>query len=154
MNTNKYQAFAAPKLYQPGVDRRVVRLVARGDTDHLVPGTHVTMDELHEYQLLGRRLQARAVASAFAGLFRAVVWPFRRFAAAYARAGRESAAIRQLSALDDYLLADIGVQRGQIPAAVKGLLDRSADETRQRTAELLRHERPVASNDPHSKAAA
>ena len=44
------------------------------------------MDELHQYQLLGRRLQARAVASAFVGLFKALVWPFRRLAVAYARA--------------------------------------------------------------------
>jgi uncharacterized protein YjiS (DUF1127 family) len=81
------------------------------------------MDEFHEYQLLGRRLQAQAMASAITVAFRGLVWPFKKLAAAYARASREAASIRQLSALDDHLLADLGISRSQIPAAVAGLLE-------------------------------
>ena len=34
-------------------------------------------------------------------------------------------AIRELGALDDHTLKDIGLSRSQIPAVVEGLLDRS-----------------------------
>jgi uncharacterized protein YjiS (DUF1127 family) len=146
----------APKgiaLFGPGVDRRVAVIADRGDTDNLVPGTNITMDELHQYQLLGRRLQARATASALGDLFRAVVSPVKKLAAAYGRVLREATAIRQLGALDDHLLRDIGIRRENIPAAVAGLMNRPA----------VAHAAPVvlppagqqaACNDPHAKAAA
>ena len=141
-------------LYQPEVDRQVTRLVHRGDTEHLVPGTHLTMDELHEYQLLGRRLQARAVASTFSGLFTGLVRPLRKLAAAYARSNREVGGIRQLSALDDHLLADIGIRRGQIPAAVAGLMARPAATEPAAAVKPLRSKPHAASNDPQARAAA
>ena len=126
MNVQPNQVPSGTTLLGPGVERRVATIVRRGEDAHLVPGTHVTMDELHRYQLLGRRLQARATAAALAGLARALVWPVRRLVAGFRRARREGVAIRQLGALDDHLLADIGLSRSQIPAAVAGLLDRPA----------------------------
>ena len=129
MKHQRIQVPSGTTLLGPGVERRVATIVRRGDDTHLVPGTHVTMDELHQYQLLGRRLQARALAAALTGLARALVWPVRRLVAGFRRAHREGVAIRQLGALDDHLLADIGLSRSQIPAAVAGLLDRPAEPT-------------------------
>jgi uncharacterized protein YjiS (DUF1127 family) len=148
------QAHSEFALYQPGVDQRVVRIVHRGDTQHRVPGTHVTMEELHEYQLLGRRMQARATASAFASLFRSVVWAFRKLATAHGRVRREVAAIRHLGALDDHLLQDIGIPREQIPAAVAGLMDRpaAAQATPAAAVSPQPAAQPAACNDPQAKA--
>ena len=152
MNSRENQAWDQAVLYEPGVTRQVTRIVHRGDTEHLVPGTHVTMDELHDYQLLGRRLQARAMASVLGSLFAALVWPFKKLRGALARAGREATAIRQLSALDDRLLHDIGIHRDQIPAAVASLLGRPAHVAAHVVP--TRPARQSASNDPHLKAAA
>jgi uncharacterized protein YjiS (DUF1127 family) len=156
MTISENQARSGIALHQPEVHRQVVRLVGRGDTEHLVPGTHVSMDELHQYQLLGRRLQARAAAGAFASVFRSLVWPFQKLAAASARASREAAAIRQLSVLDDHLLADLGIHRGQIRAAVAGLMERPvAEQARPATSvESPRDEARTASNDPQAREAA
>jgi len=147
------QARKGIALFGPGIDRRVAVIVDRGDTDNLVPGTNISMDELHRYQLLGRRLQARATASALNGLFRAVARPVKKLAVAYRRALREATAIRQLGALDDHLLRDIGIRRENIPAAVVGLMNRPAVAVAAPV--VLRPARQqAASNDPHAKAAA
>ena len=142
-------------LLQPGVHRRVAAIVDRGDTDNLVPGTNMTMDELQRYQLLGRRLQARATASALTGLLRAVAWPVKKLAATYGRVSRHATAIRQLGALDDHLLQDIGIRRDNIPQAVAGLMSRPA-ATKAAPAPLVQRlaGRQAACNDPHAKAAA
>ncbi len=153
MKIKRNQAPMGIALFEPGLDRRVAVIVDRGDTDNLVPGTSVTMVELHQYQLLGRRLQARAVASALSDLFRAVVRSAKKLAAAYGRVLRETTAVHHLEALDDHLLRDIGIRRENIPAAVAGLMNRPA----------VAHAAPVvlrpagqqtACNDPHVKAAA
>jgi uncharacterized protein YjiS (DUF1127 family) len=149
------QARKGTALFGPGIDRRVAVIVDRGDTDNLVPGTNITMDELHRHQLLGRRLQARAMASALGDLFRAVVSPVTKLAATYGRARREAAAIRQLGVLDDHLLRDIGIRRENIPAAVVGLMNRPADAVAAPAPVVLRPAgRQAASNDPDAKAAA
>ncbi len=155
MNTKRNQAPPGIALFEPGVARRVTAIVDRGDTDNLVPGTNVTMDELHRYQLLGRQLQARAMASTLTSLFRALVWPVKVLAAGLGRAGREVAAIRQLGALDDHLLQDIGIRRDNIPQAVAGLMSRPA-ATKAAPAPLVQRlaGRQAACNDPHAKAAA
>jgi len=147
------QASKGIALFEPGVDRRIAVIVDQGDTDNLVPGTNVTMDALHHYQLLGRRLQARAMASALVRLFSAAVWPVKKLAADYARGLREAAAIRQLGALDDHLLRDIGIRRENIPAAVAGLMSRPAVAASAPVA-LRPAGRQAACNDPHAKAAA
>lgn len=155
MNTKRNQAPSRIALFEPGVTRRVAAIVDRGDTGNLVPGTNVTMDELHRYQLLGRQLQARAMASTLTSLFRALVWPVRVLAASLGRAGREVAAIRQLGALDDHLLQDIGIRRENIPQAVAGLMSRPA-ATETAPAPLVQRlaGQQAACNDPHAKAAA
>ncbi len=155
MTIKQNQAQKGIALFGPGIDRRVAVIVDRGDTDNRVPGTNITMDELHRYQLLGRRLQARAMASALSGLFRAVVLPGKKLAAAYVRARREATAIRQLGALDDHLLRDIGISRGSIPAAVAGLMNRPAVAGAAPAPVVLRPARQQAAfNDPHANAAA
>jgi uncharacterized protein YjiS (DUF1127 family) len=111
-------------LFERGVQRRVALIVHRDDRENLVPGTNLTMDELQRYQLAGRRLQARAVASVLTGLLRAVVRPVKKLAAVYARGRRQVAAIRQLGALDNLLLQDVGIRRENIPEVVAGLMSR------------------------------
>ena len=86
MATQQNQAPMGTSLYQPGVSRRLALIVDRGDQDHLVPGTGIAMDAFHQYQLLGRQLQARAMASAFTSLFKAASAPFEKLAAASRRA--------------------------------------------------------------------
>ena len=88
MATQQNQAPAATTLYEPGVCRRLSRIVDRGDQNHLVPGTGIAMDEFHQYQLLGRQLQARAVASAFSGLFKTLGSQREKLAAAFKRPAR------------------------------------------------------------------
>jgi uncharacterized protein YjiS (DUF1127 family) len=142
-------------LSQPGVSRRLALIVDRGDESHLVPGTGISMEKFHEYQLLGRRLQARAMASAFTSLFRTVVFTFGKLAAAFGRARARGAAIRELGSLDDHLLQDIGIRRENIPAAVAGLMNRQPAVGRAAPRQVLRPAtQRTACNDAHAKAAA
>lgn len=154
VTSKQYQA--PSELCQARVTRRVASIAHRADAQDRVPGTHVTLEELHGYQLLGRRLQARATAAALGSLFRALLWPFRNLARVFAQAGREAAAVRQLGALDDHLLEDIGIRRDQIPALAAGLATQPAQpHTHPRpTARVARGERPAGCNDAHTKAAA
>jgi uncharacterized protein YjiS (DUF1127 family) len=159
MKMHQNQVPTGATLVQPGVERHIAAIVDRGDQGHLVPGTHVTMDELHRYQLLGRQLQARAMAgaleAAFAGLLRGVSRPFEKAAGALGRARREGAAIRSLGALDDHILADIGITREQIPAAVAGLLERPTAAPKPPTAAPVPTvDLPAACNDDHLNRAA
>lgn len=159
MKLHQNQAPTGATLVQPGVERHIAAMVDRGDQGHLVPGTHVTMDELHRYQLLGRQLQARAMAgaleAAFTGLLRGISRPFEKAAGALGRARREGAAIRSLGALDDHILADIGITREQIPAAVTGLLERPATAPMPpATAPAPTVDVPAACNDDHLNRAA
>ena len=96
MTIQRNQAPAEIPLFDPGIHRRVALIVDRGDESNLVPGTHVTMDELHQYQLLGRQLQARAMASALTDLFRAVLQPVKKLASAVKRQPAAKAATGQV----------------------------------------------------------
>jgi len=65
------------------------------------------------------------------------------------RGRRRRIAIAQLSSLDDRLLADIGLTRGQIELAVDGMLPRRGESCswpvgRSVPAERVRHELPLA----------
>jgi uncharacterized protein YjiS (DUF1127 family) len=67
----------------------------------------------------------------------------------YARRRRRRIAIAQLRSLDDHLLADIGLTRGQIELAVDGMLPRRGKTCprpvgRGVPAEKARHELPMA----------
>jgi uncharacterized protein YjiS (DUF1127 family) len=153
--TQQNQAPAENALFEPGVSRRLSLIVDRGDENHLVPGTGITMDQFHEYQLLGRQLQARAMASAFASLFGAIVLPLGKLAGAYGQARARGAAIRQLASLDDRMLADIGIRRESISAAVAGLMQRQPIENPAPARELFKPAgQRAACNDPHARAAA
>ena len=155
MTERRFQALEYTGLIQPEVSEHAARI-----TNHVVPGTGFTLDELHYYQLLGRRLQARAVATGLSRLFRAVLRPVADLGAGIARTRRRGAAIRQLSALDDRLLADIGITRGQIPGVVDGMQARSnAGDSRfeapAATVVAARRHAPVEScNDAHAREAA
>ncbi len=161
MAIERNQAPTGIALFEPGIDRRVALIVDRGDTDNLVPGTGITMDELHQYPLLGRRLQARAMASALAGLFRAVIRPVKKLVQAHRRVRRQAAAMRQLGALDDHLLRDIGIRRDNIPATVAGSMGYSAGHSAGYSAGtapavVVRwpHGQQAACNDDYARAAA
>ena len=155
MNIRQNQDPPGVVLFERGVQRRVALIVGRNDRENLVPGTNVTMDELQRYQLAGRRLQARAVASALTGLLRAVVRPVKELAAAGGRARRQIAAIRQLGALDDHLLQDVGIRRENIPEVVAGLVSRPpATDAAAAPVALPTAGQPPACNDGHAKSAA
>ena len=155
VNAQQNQQPRTLRLFEPGVERRVSLIVDRGNRDHLVPGTNITMEELHRYQLLGRQLQARAMAAAFKGLFSAVGRGIGRLVTGLRRARVQAAAIRELAAMDDHLLQDIGIRRDSIAAAVAGLMDRpaAAPPTPARDGAAKLCQQP-ACNQPHGKAAA
>ena len=157
MSKRQFQALESPGLYQPGVERQVARLVGHSGRDQPVPGTGFTLDEIQHYQRLGRQLQARAVAKGLSRLVSAVLRPLAGFAAGFARARREAAAIRDLSALDDRMLADIGIRRDLPPAVVAGLEARNrAGETPVARPAAVVAARPRTSgcNDAHAQQAA
>ena len=155
MKITRNQAPPGLVLYEPGVHRRVAAIVDRDHTDNLIPGTSISMDELQRHVVLGRRMQARAMGSALAGLLRAVVWPLKKLAAVYGPGRRQVATIRQLGALDDRLLEDIGIRRENIPQVVAGLVSRPAGPHAAPAPVLLRPSaRQVACNDRHARTAA
>jgi uncharacterized protein YjiS (DUF1127 family) len=153
MTTRRNQAPTGVALFEPGVQRRVTLIVDGGDRDDPVPGTNISLSEFQRYQLRGRQLQARAMASALLGLARALAWPFRKLARAYRRARVQATATRQLRAMDDHLLRDIGLRREDIPAAVAGLMSRPAS-TDPAPAVRQPDRRQPACNQPQARAAA
>ena len=94
------------------------------------------------------------MASALAGLLRAVVRPVKKLAAACARVNRQVAATRQLGALDDHLLQDIGIRRDNISEAVASLMNQAATPAAPAPVVPPAAGRQAACNDPHAKAAA
>ncbi len=73
---------------------------------------------IEHYAKTGR---AQAVRQALGGLIRGIVGAVRQGAEALQRWHRRRVTYRELMALDDRLLRDIGLRRDQIPAAVDGL---------------------------------
>ncbi len=71
---------------------------------------------IEHYAKTGR---AQAVRQALRGLIRGIVGAVRQGAEALQRSHRRRVAYRELMALDDRLLRDIGLHRDQIPAAVE-----------------------------------
>ena len=67
-----------------------------------------------------------AFAEAMGGLAADIMYATLRAALACARWHRRQVAVEQLQALDDRMLKDIGIERGQIVAAVQGIDRRTA----------------------------
>ena len=99
----------------------------------------------------GRRLRAEALRKVFAAAFR----PLRRFIRGFSgllltglrnsrRWHRRRLAVRELQSLDDRMLKDIGVPRGEIFHLVERLLRHPADQPAPRSAEVLPLRRSAA----------
>ena len=87
------------------------------------PGHEARIDPI-VYLAEGRRRQARAMAEAIGAGRRALQWGLTGLAAlvGLARRSERRRALGQLAELDDRLLADIGLRRGDIQLAVDGVL--------------------------------
>ncbi len=77
---------------------------------------------IEHYSKIGRELRTQAVQRAVRRLVRGIVGIIAQGAEALRRWHLRRVTYRELMALDDRLLHDIGLRRDQIPAAVKGLL--------------------------------
>ena len=78
-----------------------------------------------------RELQSEAIGRAFGTAGRAVARIAYRAYRGIADAVRKRRTIAELSRLDDHLLADIGVDRAQIPTIAQGLIAPSGDAPRR-----------------------
>ena len=99
---------------------------------------------IQAYVAHGRGLQAEALRGAFAAVFRPVVRVVTGLAAVLLAGTRSlrlwrrrRVALRELQSLDDRMLKDIGVPRGQILYVVESLLRDPADKPAPRSAEVL-----------------
>jgi uncharacterized protein YjiS (DUF1127 family) len=153
MRRNQYPTKLA--LFEPGVQRRVTLLTSRDSENNFVPGTGISLEAFHGYQARGRQLQAQAMAAVIMGLARAASRRVKKLLAAYRQSRTRALAIRQLSAMDDRLLEDIGIRREAIPAAVAGLWQRP-EVTRSSPQATPAHasQRRPAGNQDQVKAAA
>ena len=75
--------------------------------------------EISEAEALERanRARAEAIANALAGLFR---WLGRRLKAPFRHGSERQRIINELNSLDDRMLSDIGITRGDIPFVASG----------------------------------
>ncbi len=74
---------------------------------------------IEHYARTGRALRAQAVRQALRGLIRGIVDAVQQGTEALQRWHRRRVTYRELLALNDHLLHDIGLHRDQIPAAVE-----------------------------------
>jgi uncharacterized protein YjiS (DUF1127 family) len=101
----------------------------------------------------GRRLHARAMAEAFRSAVDGVAAVVRRLGERLAGRSARHRAVHQLSGLDDRLLADIGLRRGDIELAVDGGLTDPRMRRQAAMAELVlegRDRAPAPANSNRS----
>lgn len=88
-------------------------------------GTH-TPEEMRRLEQWAHEERARTVAALFAAVARSVKAGFKGLGRLEGRARRwhrKREAIRELNALSDHVLKDIGLSRAEIRSVVEGLLD-------------------------------
>jgi uncharacterized protein YjiS (DUF1127 family) len=122
--------------------RRVFERLMNGKSREQAPATNGNQI----FKTLGRASVADAFRRDRQRLARLV---HRLILEPYARRRRRRIAIAQLRSLDDHLLADIGLARGQIELAVDGMLSRRGKTCPRPVgqgvpAEKARHELPMA----------
>ena len=83
------------------------------------------------YTARARELQAEAIARILGGAGRLIARSATRALRGLADALRKRRTIVELSRLDDHLLADIGIDRGQIPVVAQGLIAPSGEAPRR-----------------------
>jgi uncharacterized protein YjiS (DUF1127 family) len=123
---------------------------ARRVLERLVNGKSLEQTPAANGNRIFKTLGRASVADAFGRDLLRLARLVRRFMLEpYARRRRRRTAIAQLRSLDDHLLADIGLTRGQIELAVDGMLPRRGKTCprpvgRGVPAEKARHELPMA----------
>ncbi len=112
------------------------RYAPRAPVDHEVIETAIRS---------GRQLRSRFFAAAL-----------ERLVKAFIRWNQRNALNRRLQALPDYLLKDIGIGRGQIPAVVSGALKRQASPLAEAVSQgslsfFAAKERPAGNTAPDTE---
>lgn len=116
-------------------------------------GTQARVDPHADYDLYLARAHreragaARHLAHGLGGRFATAPARIRALAARYTRWRAERIAIRQLHGLSDDMLRDIGLSRGDVLGAVRGLVRRSPDGAVVRPA-ARRRARPASPARP------
>lgn len=108
--------------------------------------SHVARGRLERARVISTVLTAAAkgVWSGARWTARALAWSGRTVISGVVRAHRRRTAIRQLYALDNRLLKDIGISRDQIPAVVDGMTRqrRGAETPPAESCEIAKFPRP------------
>lgn len=111
----------------------ILEISGLGNTDRRHQRHTRTIDryerQMRTYEKRARKARAEAYAQVFAWLGRGIASAFRSLgplAERISRWRREQIAIRELNALDDRLLKDIGLERSDIRVMASGLAARGA----------------------------
>lgn len=119
-------------------------------TSSLATGRYGLDSEEFERRLAQARLErAEAVAEMFAAIYRGVKGLFAGLAEGHKR--REAYA--ELNSLDDRMLRDMGLSRGELWAAVDGLSDRGPSNDNQVAAKPAKPAVAANENSPKHRAA-
>jgi uncharacterized protein YjiS (DUF1127 family) len=118
-------------------------------------GRDLDHDTVKHYATVGRELRAQAFRQALRRLSQAIAGASGRAARALKHRRLRHASIRQLVALSDHQLKDIGLLRAEIPAAVDRLLRNESQPTAEPKSKLVTiPETRNPANDERSKLAA